>query len=310
MEHNCCFRKVLLNDILDANSKNLYNLSLKTRYLDQLSMKMQETKMSDANSERFEPQDLGKDTLPRGSSLGDDPLLSPFGQKNLQSQGISASKRLSQQQNRHEIATDAKKLPQVYTDERQRTRTDELQRTRTDELKEEKDLRSSNRQKTVEKSLISDFSDQKENIEEFKQINTKSTLGEKEKRRTDFERNLNKLALFAYEAEEGAEMLESGQSPFLEEVDKMLQELDNDTEPFPEDLDRLLQELDSGTGPLPEDLDRLLQELDSGIEPPPEKRNEESEQQKDQEKRRSPMDSEYIKQQKEQKKRRDSGYLE
>jgi len=292
MEHNCCFRKVLLNDILDANSKNLYNLSLKTRYLDQLSMKMQETKMSDANSERFEPQDLGKDTLPRGSSLGDDPLLSPFGQKNLQSQGISASKRLSQQQNRHEIATDAKKLPQVYTDERQRTRTDELQRTRTDELKEEKDLRSSNRQKTVEKSLISDFSDQKENIEEFKQINTKRTLGEKEKRRTDFERNLNKLALFAYEAEEGAEMLESGQSPFLEEVDKMLQELDNDTEPFPEDLDR------------------LLQELDSGIEPPPEKRNEESEQQKDQEKRRSPMDSEYIKQQKEQKKRRDSGYLE
>jgi hypothetical protein len=253
---------------------------------------MQETKMSDANSERFEPQDLGKDTVPRGSLSGNDPLTSPFGPKNPQSQGSNASKNPSQQQNRHEIATDAKKLPQVYTDELQRTRTDELQRTRTDELKEEKNLRSSNKQKTVENPLISDFTDQKDNIEEFKQINTKSTLDEKGKSRTDFERDLNKLALFAYEAEEGAEMLESGQSPFLEEVDKMLQEIDNDTEPFPEDLDRLLQEIDSGTGPLPEDLERRLQEINNDTEPPPKKRNGERGQQK------------------EQKKRRDSGYLE
>ena len=222
--------------------------------------------MPDANSERFEPQDIGKDTVPRGSSSGNDPLISPFGQKNLQSQGSNASTKPSQQQNRHEIATNAKKLPQVYTDE--------LQHTRTDELKEEKNLRSSNRQKTVENPLISDFTDQKENIEEFKQINTKKTLDEKEKRRTDFERNLNKLALFAYEAEEGAEMLESGQIPFLEEVEKMLQEIDNDIEPSPEGLDRLLQEIDSGT------------------KPPLKKRNEESEQQKAQ------------------KKQRDSGYLE
>ena len=37
--------------------------------------------MPDANSERFEPQDLGKDTVPRGSSSGNDPLTSPFGPK-------------------------------------------------------------------------------------------------------------------------------------------------------------------------------------------------------------------------------------
>ncbi len=65
----------------------------------------------------------------------------------------------------------------------------------------------------------------------MKKTNAKKTIKEEEKTHRDFERNLNKLALFAYEAEQGIKMLEDGQNPFLEEVDQLLQQM-NRPNPF------------------------------------------------------------------------------
>ncbi len=61
----------------------------------------------------------------------------------------------------------------------------------------------------------------------MKKTNAKKTIKEEEKTSRDFEINLNKLALFAYEAEQGIEMLEDGQNPFLEEVDQLLQQMNS-----------------------------------------------------------------------------------
>lgn len=230
--------------------------------------------MSDSSSERFESQDVRKDIVPGGSPSGDGPLIGPFGprksvsqgsntsQTNNAFQGSNAFQKLSQQ-SKHEPITNPKKQPQVRIGELQRTYTDELPRTRTDELNEENDYKSYQRQKIVENPLISKFADPEEYIQ---QISIKKTLDEEEKRRKGFERNLNKLALFAYEAEEGIDMLENGQIPFLEEVDRMLQERDSSTEPLSAEVDRLLQEINGSTESLPTEVDRLLQEIASGID--------------------------------------------
>lgn len=74
----------------------------------------------------------------------------------------------------------------------------------------------------------------------FKPINPKKTLNGEEKKRQRFERNLDKLALFAYEAEEGIDMLENGQNPFLEEVDRLLEQMSSPDHLLTE-LDRLFQ---------------------------------------------------------------------
>jgi len=261
--------------------------------------KCRRTKVSDSSSEGFEPQDVGKDTVPKGSLSGDEPLIGPFGprkpvsqgsntsQTNGAFQGSNAFQKLSQQSKR-EPATDPKKLPQVRVDELQRTRTDELPRTRTDELKEEKNYKSSQRQKIIENPLNSKFADPEEYIQ---QKSIKTTLNEEVRRRKNFERNLNKLALFAYEAEEGADMLESGQNPFLEEVNRMLQEIDNEGESFSKEVDRLLEEIDSGTEPLAVEVDRLLQEIGSGTRPLLEKKYEDLKQLNQQRMQKNTTDS-------------------
>lgn len=190
--------------------------------------------MSDSHSERFEPQDVAKNTVPKGSSSGDDPLIGPFGSRKPVSQGGNALNKPSQQQNKYPLVTDPKRVPQVRVDELQRTHTDELQHTRTDELKEDNDRKSSQKNKTVKDPLISSSADQEEYLEELRRINVKKILNEEEKRRRNFQRNISKLALFAYEAEEGSEMLERGENPFLEEVDRLLQEIGGDTKPLSE----------------------------------------------------------------------------
>ncbi len=230
--------------------------------------------MSNFSHKRRKSQELGKDTAPKRSSSGDNPLTGPLGSQNPESQGSNTSKNPSEPKNGYELTTDTQKLPEVHTDELQRSHTDELQRTRTDELqrahtdelKEEKNRKFPKRPK---KQHDSDSAALDKNTEQFKQIDTKNPLDEERKRHQKFQSDLNKLALFAYEAEEGAEMLESGQIPFLEEVDRMLQEIDSESEP-------------------------LL-----------EKENEESEQRKQQKKQKNFTDSGYAEQQEQWKKRRD-----
>jgi hypothetical protein len=192
----------------------------------------------------FEQQNIRKDTVSKDSSSGDNSLLGLFESRKTVSQGINVLNKLFQQKNKYQLVTDPKKPPQVYGDE--------LLCTRTNKLKEDKDHKSSQSKKIVEHPLIGDFADQDKYIQEFKYINTKKILNEEEKRRKDFEKNLNKLALFAYEAEEGTEVLESGQNPFLEEVDRLLLEIDSESKPFPEEVDWLLQEIGCGTKPLSE----------------------------------------------------------
>lgn len=273
--------------------------------------------MSDANAERFKPQDVRKDIVLKGSSA-DDPLIGSFGSRKSVSQGSNVPNKLSQQQNKYQLITDDKKSPQYHagglqrtsTGELPRTYTGELQRTRTDELKEEKDPRSSPMPKKVENLLITKIADQEKDIEELKSISTKKILNEEEKRRKDFQRNLNKLALFAYEAEEGIEMLESGESPFLEEVDRMLQEIDSETELLPKEVDQLLQEINSNSKSLPTKVDHLLKEIDGGTGSFFEEEYELLERLKQQKEQRKSMDSGSTMPQERQKKRRVSGYLE
>src|SRR5260370_38640910 len=235
--------------------------------------------MSNFSSKRRKSQELGKDTAPKRSSSGDNPLTSPLGSQNPESQDSNTSKNPSEPKNEYELTTDTQKLSEVHTDELQRAHTDELQRTRTDELqrahtdelKEEKKHKFPKRPK---KQQDSDSAALDKNTGQFEQIDTENSLDEERERHKKFQSDLNKLALFAYEAEEGAEMLESGQIPFLEEVDRMLQETDSESEP-------------------------LL-----------EKENEESEQRKQQKKQKNFTDSGYAEQQEQWKKRRDSRYLE
>ena len=188
--------------------------------------------MSNFSSKRRKSQELGKDTAPKRASSGDNPLTSPLGSQSLESQGSNTSKNPSEPKNGYELTTDIQKLPEAHTDELQRARTDELQRARTDELKEEKNREFPKRPEATEKQQGSDSTALGKNTGQFEQIDTKNSLDEERKRRQKFQSDLNKLALFAYEAEEGAEMLESGQIPFLEEVDKMLQEIDSESEPL------------------------------------------------------------------------------
>ncbi len=81
------------------------------------------------------------------------------------------------------------------------------------------------KQKKGEYPTTGKLADQKISDGVFKQINLKKTLSEEKKKRQQFERNLNKLALFAYEAEEGIDMLENGQNPFQEEVERLLEQI-------------------------------------------------------------------------------------
>jgi len=226
--------------------------------------------MSNFSSKRRKSQELGKDTAPKRSSSGDNPLTSPLGSQNPESQGSNPSKNPSEPKNGYELATDTQKLSEVHTDELQRAHTDELQCANTDELKEEKNRKFPKRPKTTEKQQGSDSAALDKNTDQFEQVDTKNTLDEEIKRHKKPQSDLNKLALLAYEAEEGAEMLESGQIPFLEDVDRMLQEIDSESEP-------------------------LL-----------EKENEESEQRKQQKKQKNFTDSGYAEQQEQWKKRRDS----
>src|SRR5258708_23211638 len=193
--------------------------------------------MLNFSSKRRKSQELGKDTAPKRSSSGDNPLTGPLGPQNPESQGSNTSKAPSEPKNGYELTTDTQKLSEVHTDELQRahtdklqrTRTDELQRAHTDELKEEKDRKFPKKPK---KQQDSDSAALDKNTEQFEQVDIKKSLDAERKRHKKFESDLNKLALFAYEAEEGAEMLESGQIPFLEDVDRMLQEIDSESEPL------------------------------------------------------------------------------
>src|SRR5882762_9954726 len=180
--------------------------------------------MSNFSSKRRKSQELGKDTAPKRSSSGDNPLTSPLGSQNPESQGSNPSKNPSEPKNGYELATDTQKLSEVHTDE--------LQRAHTDELKEEKNRKFPKRPKTTEKQQGSDSAALDKNTDQFEQVDTKNTLDEEIKRHKKPQSDLNKLALLAYEAEEGAEMLESGQIPFLEDVDRMLQEIDSESEPL------------------------------------------------------------------------------
>jgi hypothetical protein len=143
---------------------------------------------------------------------------------------------------------DYDKEPQVHVGEIRRTRTDELPYIGVGEPEEESDIRTAQRQNIVANPLMNIFAV----AAHYNQpINTKKTLNDEEKRRKNFERNLNKLALFAYEANEGIDMLENGQNPFLEEVDVMLQEIDRASMSFPSfgqtpQQDQLSMRRDSG----------------------------------------------------------------
>lgn len=92
----------------------------------------------------------------------------------------------------------------------------------------------------VEYPTTGELVDQKTSDGVFKPINPKKTLNEEKKKRQRFERNLSKLALFAYEAEEGIDMLENGQTPFLEEVDRFLEQIGS-PELLLTEVDRLFQ---------------------------------------------------------------------
>ncbi len=197
--------------------------------------------MPNFNFERFEPQDVGMDIVPRGSLSVDNQLIGPFGSWKPVLQHSNVSTKSSQQHNQYQLITDIKMLSEINV-YKKNVVTGELQIPHTGELEmgEDNDQQYCRNKKLVGNPMISNFADQKKYTEVYKKTNTKKTLKEEEKTRRDFERNLSKLALFAYEAEEGIEILEDGQNPFLEEVDRLLQQI-NSPDPLLAEVDRLFQ---------------------------------------------------------------------